>query len=660
MPATAESTTDRIDLAIEHHQAGRLAEAEREYRDILRINPRERDAMHLLGVVAHQSGRQEEAIRLIQQAIILDGAQAKFHNSLGSVYQAVGHTVAAAACYRQSVTLDGNYPEGHANLGTTLLDLNRPAEALAVLERAVAIKPDYANAHLTLGLALKTLGRLTEAEAAFHRAAQLRMGFWEALFHLGNVLKDQGRIDEAIEAYESVLTFEQHAFTTWSNLLCTLQYRDGITPEDLAAAHARFDRAFGEGFRPQIHPHANLRDPDRPLRIGFLSADFHSHPVGFFIVRMLEHLDRRQAEAVCYYNAVHNDHITARIRGAAAAWRDVRDWSDERLAQGIRDDAIDILFDLSGHTRDNRLLVFARKPAPIQITWAGYVGTTGLKTIDYLLADRHQVPEGIDPHAVERILRMPDGYVTYDPPFAAPPVSPLPALQSGRVTFGSFNNQTKLSPRTVETWSRILHRVPGSRLILKYYGMNSPAVSGRLREMFAAHGIEPDRLVFLGSSPHMQQLAQYRDIDIALDPFPYSGGLTTLEALWMGVPVVTYPGDTFAGRHSLSHLSTMGLTETIARDLDDYVAMAADLAADLPALAQLRAGLRERVASSPLCDGEQFARHFERLMRTVWQDWIGGEAAAEALAASESGSGEEVEAALEPEDQMEVGAGIEA
>lgn len=629
MPSAVESAAEPIDLAIEHHQAGRLHEAEQGYRTILRHNPRERDALHLLGVVAHQSGRQEEAIRLIQQAIKLAPAQSKFHNSLGAVYQSLGHTVAAEACYRQSVTLDAAYPEGHHNLGMTLLDLGRPAESLHALERAVALKPEYASAHLNLGMALKSLGRLSDATAAFRRAASLRDGFWEALFQLGNVLKDQGRIDEALAAYQQVLDYEPRAFTTWSNMLCTLQYRDGISLAELAAMHARFDQVFGEPLRERLRPHTNDRDPDRTLRLGFISADLHSHPVGFFIVRMLEHLDRSRVEAVCYHNSTTADDITDRIRSAAAAWRDVRDWSDERLEQGVRDDTIDILFDLSGHTRDNRLLVFARRPAPIQITWAGYVGTTGLRTIDYVLADDHQIPAAAEAHHVERILRMPDGYVTYDPPAAAPAVSPLPALETGGVTFGSFNNQTKLGPRTVETWSRILHGVPGSRLLLKYYAMSNPAVSGRLREMFAGHGIAANRLVFVGSSSHAQQLAQYGEIDVALDPFPYSGGLTTLEALWMGVPVVTCPGETFAGRHALSHLTTIGLTETIAEDLDAYVAVAASLATDLPRLARLRAGLRDRVAASPLCDGRRFAREFARAMRRVWHDWIGhaGEAA---------------------------------
>ena len=642
MPATAAPPTSplprpltsplesRLDTAIEHHQAGRFQEAEQLYRDILRESPKHRDALHLLGAVAHQPGRNDEAVHFIQHAITIEGSQAVFHNSLGSVYQSLGHFAAAAACYQRSISLDSNYPEGHNNLGMALIDLGRHAEAAAVLERAVQLKPDYANAHNNLGIALKVLGRFAEATAAFRRGLQSREGFWEAHFQLANILKDQGRIVEAIESYERVLEYEPNAVTTQNNLLCTLHYRDGITLEELATAHDRFNRVFAEPYRGQRQPHDNDRAPDRPLRIGFVSPDLHRHPVGFFVVRMFEHLDRQQVEATGYHNSLSNDDITDRIRSAASSWRDVHGWSDDRLTQAIRDDGIDILFDLTGHTRDNRLLVFARRPAPIQISWAGYVGTTGLRTMDYVLADRYEIPPEAEPHYCERVLRMPDGYICFEPPACAPPVSPLPALNKGHVTFGSFNNQAKLGQQTVATWSRILHRVPGSRLVLKYYAMSNPAVAGRLREMFASQGVEPDRIDFFGTTSHAEQMERYRDVDIALDPFPYNGGLTTLEALWMGVPVVTCPGETFAGRHSLSHLSNVGLTTTIAGDLEDYVSLAESLAGDLPALARLREVLRDRMQSSPLCDGERFARNFERLMRNVWREWVDLEAGADA------------------------------
>jgi predicted O-linked N-acetylglucosamine transferase (SPINDLY family) len=266
-------------------------------------------------------------------------------------------------------------------------------------------------------------------------------------------------------------------------------------------------------------------------------------------------------------------------------------------------------------------MAFARKPAPIQVTWAGYVGTTGLSAMDYILSDRFEIPPEAEPYYCERVLRMPDGYVCYDPPAYAPPVAPLPALTKGFVTFASFSNPAKLGLPTVEVWSRILHHLPGARLVLKYKGMDDPAVTGRLVEMFRANGIDPVRVSFEGSSPHAELLGQYHRVDLGLDTFPYNGGLTTLEALWMGVPVLTCPGETFAGRHGLTHLSNLGLSQMIARDGDDYVALAISLAGDLPGLAALRAGLREQMASSPLCDGARFARDLMHLLQGVWRDW---------------------------------------
>ncbi len=242
--------------------------------------------------------------------------------------------------------------------------------------------------------------------------------------------------------------------------------------------------------------------------------------------------------------------------------------------------------------------------------------------MDYVLADRYQVPPEAEWHYCEQIMRLPDAYICYDPPAFAPAVTPLPALTAGRVTFGSFNNQAKLTPEVIRLWATILQRVPQLRLVLKYRGMSDCSVAGRLTEMFAGDGIEPGRVEFLDASQHADLLQHYNRIDIGLDPFPYSGGLTTCEALWMGVPVVTCPGDTFASRHGLSHLSNVGLTETIAHDLDEYVELAVSLAGDLPRLANLRAGLRERMAASPLCDGKRFATDWVARLRGVWEQWV--------------------------------------
>lgn len=606
-----------IDAALALHKQGRRTEAALLYRDILAAEPRHRDALHLLGVAAHQEGRHAEALDLIRRAIASDGSHATFHNSLGAVLQALGDLPAAVAAYRTSLLLDMDHADAHGNLALALREMGHLAEAAATLRRAVLLAPGNPLLLNSLGVSLRAIGSVAEAADCYRRALAIREDFWEAHSNLGNMLKDQCRFDEAIVHYRRAIDLAPDNPIIHSNLLCALQYRDGVTAADLAAAHADFEQAFGDACRAEWKPHANDPDPDRPLRVGFLSPDLHRHPVGYFLVGVIEHLDPSQAEAFCYSTSATPDELTARLQ-ARSTWRDVRPLSDAALANRIRDDAIDILFDLAGHTGHNRILVLARKPAPIQITWAGYVGTTGLSAIDSILADRHEIPPGEERHYRERVLRMPAAYVCYEPP-ASPPIASLPALDRGHVTFGSFSNPGKLGPQVAAPWARILQRVPGSRLLLKYKGLDDPVHVGRITAMFAEQGIEPDRLILEGDSPQAELLGHYGRVDIALDPFPYGGGVTTLEALWMGVPVVTCPGDTFAGRHALTHLSTVGLTETIARNLDDYVDLAVRLAYDPPALAALRAGLRDRMAASPICDARRFTIHFQDLLRGVWR-----------------------------------------
>ncbi|NBT13603.1 MAG: tetratricopeptide repeat protein [Planctomycetia bacterium] len=616
------ATLPPIDAALDLHRQGRRTEAERIYRDILAIEPLHRDALHLLGVAAYQEGRHAEALDLIRRAISLDGSHATFHNSLGAVHQALGDLPAAVAAYRTSLLLDMDHADAHGNLALALRQMGHLAEAAACLRRAVQLKPGDPILLNSLGVSLRAVGSVAESIDCYRRALAAREDFWEAHSNLGNLLKDQCRFDEALVHYRRAMELAPDKPIIRSNLLCALQYRAGTGPGDLAAAHAEFERAFGEPLRTSWRPHGNDPDPERPLRIGFLSPDLHRHPVGYFLVGVLEHFDPAEAMAFCYSTSATPDDLTARLR-ARATWRDVQPLSDAAIADLIRTDAIDVLFDLAGHTGNNRILVLARKPAPVQITWAGYVGTTGLAAIDYLLADRHEVPPGAERHYRERVVRMPDAYVCYEAP-PAPPVGPLPALERGHVTFGSFSNPGKLGPQVAAPWARILRLVPGSRLLLKYKGLDDPVHADRITAMFAEQGIDRDRLTLEGDAPQSELLGHYDRMDVALDPFPYGGGVTTLEALWMGVPVVTCPGDTFAGRHALTHLSAVGLTETIARDLDHYVERAATLAEDLSALAALRAGLRQRMAASPVCDARRFTAHLHGVLRGMWHEWATG------------------------------------
>jgi len=407
-----------------------------------------------------------------------------------------------------------------------------------------------------------------------------------------------------------------------SNLLFSLQYCTGVTLAALAEAHAMFDQVCPLPNQFASNAQNECADRRQHLRIGFLSPDLVWHPVSSFFVCAFAHLDRGLLETFCYSDRATQDGVSQRLKAAAYMWRDVHGMGDERIAELIRKDEIDILFDLAGHTARNRLRVFAHKPAPIQITWIGYEGTTGLSAMDYLLADRYVVPEGTEPFYCERILRMPDGYVCYNPPANAPPAGPPPSLKNGFVTFGSFNNPAKITSQVVSVWAKILQRVPRAQLVLKYRGFGDAAVQQRYRELFAVHGVDAERVQFQARSTFGEYLAAYQQIDVALDPFPFNGGATTCEALWMGVPVITCPGETFASRHSLSHLSNIGLTETIACDVDDYVEIAVALANNPHRLAEIRSALRDQMAISPLCDGPRFAQKLTALLIDTWNQRV--------------------------------------
>jgi protein O-GlcNAc transferase len=654
---------DALDLAVRHHRAGNLPEAEQLYRRILEEDPQQVDALHLLGLLAHQRGRHDVAVQHISAALRLRPDFAEAHNNLGLALKAQGRLDEAVAAYRQALHLNPGFAEAHNNMGAALVQRGKLEEAIAAYQQALCLKPEYAKAHNNIGNALRLQGRHEEAVAAFRQALRLQPGLAEVYSNLGVVLFDQGRLEEAAAAHQEALRLKPDYAEAYNNLgnalrwqarheeavaayrqalhlkpdyaeahsslLFALHYRPGVTLAELAAAHAEYERQHAAPLRALWRPHANSPDPERCLRLGFLSPDLRCHPVGFFAIRCLENLDRAHAEAICYSNSLTSDQLTDRFRAAAAAWRNVFGWSDERLAEQVRADKIDILVDLAGHTAGNRLLVFARKPAPVQVTWIGYEGSTGLAAMDYILADISVIPEGAEEHYCERVLRLPDSYVSYDPPSAAPPEAAPPVLERGYATFGCCNNPAKITAPVIELWSRILHQVSGSRLVLKYRGMDDPASVRRFREGFGGRGIDEGRVELLGPSSHEEYLAHYQQLDVCLDPFPFCGGVTTCEALWMGVPVVTCPGPTFAGRHSLSYLSTLGLTELITSDPDEYVQVAVQLATDCTRLKRLRAGLRAQMAASPLCDGKRFAANLLAVLRGVWRRWVNDGACAE-------------------------------
>jgi len=605
-------------LAFEHHQAGRLAEAERLYTRILAVAPGHADCRHLLGVLAHQSGRDELAVRLIGEAIALNGSDAAYHNNLGNALHGLSRLDEAAAAYHQALALKPDYAGARYNLANLLQARGRPEAALPHFEQALALWPGRADLHNNLGASLLELGRFTEAMARFERALALAPDHAEACNNLGKSCQELGRMAEAVAYYRRALALRPDYAEAHSNLLMTLTYLPDCPAAQLFAEHREYGR---RQVRPPL-PHANRRDPDRRLRVGYVSGDFRRHVVGFFIEPLLAAHDPAAVSVHCYSETQRADAATAHLKTLAEGWRDTAGLDDDRLAAQIQADGIDILVDLAGHSAFNRLPVFARSPAPVQATYLGYPGGTGLAAIDYRLVDPVSDPEGAaDALAVEALVRLEGGFLCY-----RPEPGPKPARTAGPLTFGCFNNLNKLSEPTLALWAELLRRLPGARLLLKSRQLADAAVAETLRQAFESRGVAAKRLELLawtaGPEAHLET---YRRVDIALDPFPYTGTTTTCEALWMGVPVVTLVGDHHAARMGASLLTLVGLPELIAADEASYLEIAAALAADPERLAELRAGLRSRMAASPLCDKAALARRVEAAYRVMWRRWCAGE-----------------------------------
>jgi predicted O-linked N-acetylglucosamine transferase (SPINDLY family) len=501
--------------------------------------------------------------------------------------------------------------------------LGKHNAAIAAYRQALQFKPDDAAAHNNLGNVLQKMGKLDEAIESYRRAIAINPASAESHNNLAGACKDVGNLDQAIAEYRLSMRLKPDFPDAPDNLLFIMQHHPAY---DAAIIHAESDgwnRRHAQPLARFIQPHANDRDPNRPLRIGYVSADFRDHASAFFLLPLFRGHDRRQFEITCYAQVANPDSITREFQQQVAHWRKSVGLTDAQVAAQVREDRIDILVDLKLHTADNRLLVFAHKPAPVQVTWLGYPGTTGLKTIDYRLTDPYlDPPGGDDANYSERSFPLPQTFWCYDPLDVEPAVSDLPAREAGFVTFGCLNTFCKVNDKVLSLWARVLAKVPGSRLLLL-----APQGSSRQRviDRLSAGGVGADRVEFVARLARPEYLRTYHRIDIALDTFPYNGHTTSLDSLWMGVPVITLAGETAVGRAGVSQLSNIGLPELIANDADEFVAIAADLAADTQRLAELRRTLRARMQASPLMDGPRFARGVEAAYRRMWQDWCAAE-----------------------------------
>ncbi len=625
-PATGEAPPIKIlellKTAIEAHQAGRVDEAEGTYRKILDIDPGQASANHFLGVIAHRAGRGAEAVELIATAVEAEPANPSFHFDLGNVLKALGRLDDAADSHREAIRLKPDMAEAHTSLGLVLDLQGRAEEAAACHREAIRLKPDYAQAHDNLGCSLQELGLLADAVASYGEAIRLEPEFANAHYNLGTARLEMGLAADAAACFEAAANRDPGHIRALGNLLLTQQYVPSMPPSRFIDTARLWSRAFEQTTLPPALD--NTSDPDRRLRVGYVSADFRNHPVGFFIANVLPAHDAGYIETFCYSASGRTDDLTKRLQADAGHWRDIAGLGDDDAQALIRDDGIDILVDLAGHTTGNRLGIFAGRPAPVQVGWMGYCATTGLTAMDYVLADAVVVPQEEDALFSERVWRLPGQYLCFRPPEADIPIVEPPGETDAPVTFGSFNNMAKVTDETIALWAEILNAAPGARLVFKARQIGAlPGARDSLLERFAAHGVGAERLVPEGASPRDAFLADYNRIDIALDPFPFSGGATTAEALWMGVPVVTMKNDRWAGRVSETLLAAAGQNQWVAGDAGAYRDLALELAGAGPRPAETRTRLRQQVEASALCDGAGFTRSLEAAYRDMWQAWCG-------------------------------------
>jgi predicted O-linked N-acetylglucosamine transferase (SPINDLY family)/Flp pilus assembly protein TadD len=595
---------------------GEFIEAIRLFRKALALNASIPEIWNNLGISLFNQGNRRDAIDAFRQAIGLAPNMAEAYNNMGRAFAELGEIEEGVKACQEAVKIDPLYSEGHNTLGIILMKADRHREALRHFSNACAISPGFAWAWQNRGNAQKEIGWLKAASSSYRKALSIQQSFEFAMQGIALVCQQQGDPDKAVSFFRKAARISPNDPDIHSNLIMSMNYssncnQEAITNESIlwGFLHGSFHQPFAEPSRMPVLT--------RHLRIGYVSADFHRHPVGTFLKEVIKNHDKSAFEIICFQNDLHFDEITAELKRFADQWHIITGLTDDEAAHLISSMGVDILVDLSGHTKGNRLTLFALKPAPIQATWLGYFNTTGLTAIDFLITDSITINPGEDAFYPEHILRLPGCRLCYSPPVPAPLVDVLPSVENGFVTFGSFNNIVKITSEVLSLWARVLKSIPDSKLILKWKSFELSWIRKKYLARFAAHGISPERIECRGASSHFLALSEYNDIDIALDTFPYNGGITSCEALWMGVPVVTLLGSTPIGRQTASFLSVMEMSELIAKNEEQYIAIAGSLAGDVQQLARIRDGLRERMESSSLCDGKQFTKGLEEAFRTM-------------------------------------------
>jgi protein O-GlcNAc transferase len=618
-----------------------------------------KQAEHVLhrGESLQKEGKFDEAITCYQKAIKLNPHLTVAYNNLGNALQEKGQLDEAITCYQKALDLTPNFAGAYYNLGDALQDKGQLDEAITCYQKAIKLDPNFAYAYNNLAIALKNKGQIEEAIIYCKKAIEINPTLVNAMYNLGNAFQDKGQLDEAITYYQKALQYDPNHIGVYTNLghvfqrrgqldkgemyfrhamkikpddliphqalLMTMNYNPNYNAQTIFSEHLRFAKQHAEPIYSAATSYTNDSSLTRRLRIGYVSPDFRRHSVHYFLEPVFASHNHAQFEIFCYSDVLRQDNITERIKTFVDQWRNISKVPDEKVAEFIREDRIDILIDLAGHTDNNRMLLFARKPAPVQVSWLGYPNTTGLQTIDYRIVDNYTDPlELTDQFYTEKLLRLPQSFLCYLHDENSPEVGELPSLETGHITFGSFNYFSKVTPKVIDLWTKIMIAIPGSLLIMKAKSFSDGATCQYVREMFHQGGIAHERIELISYVPSfIGHLETYKRIDIALDTFPYNGTTTTCEAIWMGVPVITLAGNSHVSRVGVSLLSNVGLPELIAGTPDEYFKITVNLANDVKKLEALRKRLRDMMKYSPLTDAKKFTLNLETCFRKIWETW---------------------------------------
>lgn len=618
--AEPKSPLHHADLGFVRVALGQHAEAVEDFTAALRLNPDEPRALRGLGAALARLNRPAEAAKALRTALSVSPADPDTLTNLGNTLGALGQREAAIDQYRQALALAPSHAEAHSNLGLARANAGHIDDAIQHYRAALAQQPRHIAARYNLAVALNRQGFPAEAEANLEQVLAAAPGFVDALRLHGDIAIARGRTVEGIKSYERAVALQPRNANILSALIFYRNYLDAPGPQQNLIEAIHFSELVNH-LAPTLH-RSNVPNPERRLRVGMVSGYFRNHPVSRCLASVVGAIDPGQIELYAYATARGEDDMTRRLRQDFAVWREVSSLSDHDIASAIAKDQIDILIDLNGHSTAQRLAVFAQKPAPVAVTWLGYFASTGLKSIDYVLGNATVLPEDEEDQWVEKPWRLPASYLCFTPPAVDLLPGAPPSFVNQHITFGSFNNLNKLSDRTLAIWAQILKHVPNSRLLLRAGQLSETDISAMTAARFAAEGIGPEQLLLEGAvSNYSAHLRNYQRVDVALDPYPYTGGATTLEALWMGVPVITLKGDRYVAHMGESLLRNLGRPDWIAASEDDYVTLAGALASDSSGLATIRSELRAQMEVSSLCDPTRLARDLETAVRQMWRLW---------------------------------------